>query len=81
MESFTGSEREFVEGLYLREFRRFYGLIDSRCSRLAWGGGKSQSSEGKRDLDAVVFDPFRRCGIIPFSDTHLSLNERLNDER
>ena len=30
-----GSEREFVGGLYLRDFRWFFGLFDSCCSPFA----------------------------------------------
>lgn len=48
---------------------------------LAWGGVQSRSSDGNRDLDAVVSDSFRVVGLEPFSDTHLSLNQRLDGER
>src|ERR1035441_6095505 len=48
---------------------------------LAWGGVQSRSSDGSRDIDAVVSDSFRVVGLVPFSDTHLSLNQRLDGER
>jgi hypothetical protein len=52
-----GSEREFVGGLYLREFRRFYGLLDSRCSPLAWAA----ASPDPRKANAT---PMRLCSIL-----------------
>jgi hypothetical protein len=45
---------------------------------LAWGGVQSRSSDGNRDINAVVSDSFRVVGLVPFSDTHLSLNHRLD---
>ena len=48
---------------------------------LAWGGVQSRSSDGSRDIDAVLSDSFRVVGLVPFSDTHLSLNQRLDGER
>ena len=48
---------------------------------LTWGGVQSRSSDGNRDIDAVVSDSFRVVGLVPFSDTHLSLNQRLDGER
>ena len=48
---------------------------------LTWGGVQSRSSDGNRDIDAVVSDSFRVVGLVPFSDTHLSLNQKLDGER
>src|ERR1035441_10889548 len=48
---------------------------------LAWGGVQSRSSDGSRDIDAVVSDSFRVVGLVPFSGTHISLNQRLDGER
>jgi hypothetical protein len=54
----SGSEQEFDGRPVLWAFRRFYSIFDLCCSRLRGGGVQSRSSDGNRDIDAVVSDSF-----------------------
>jgi hypothetical protein len=53
-----GSEQEFDGRPVLWAFRRFYSIFDLCCSRFREGGVQSRSSDGNRDIDAVVSDSF-----------------------
>jgi hypothetical protein len=53
-----GSEQEFDGRPVLWAFRRFYSIFDLCCSRFRGGGVQSRSSDGNRDIDAVVSDSF-----------------------
>src|ERR1035438_7845697 len=75
---YSGTEREFVGGLYSRGFRRFYGLFDSRCYPLASHGhplGSSQdfcrSLEPLRHSTPFGTDPTARDDVsgLPFAPT------------
>ena len=54
----NGSEQEFDRRPVLWAFRRFYSIFDLCCSRIRGGGVQSRSSDGNRDIYAVVSDSF-----------------------
>ena len=53
-----GSAQEFDGRPVLWAFRRFYRIFDLCRSRFRGGGVQSRSSDGNRDIDAVVSDSF-----------------------